>query len=329
MAREGVFGAFERQAPFFHGVDDGLERSYLLGWIRRAHQHCVAARLDRAHRRILVSVSSADGFHFKIIAEDQPFVAKLFLQQAVHERRRQGGRVLLVKRRNQDVRGHDRRDTRGNRRLERDQLDLVESLARMVDQRQLEVRIGARVAMSGKMFTAGGDTRALQRPDDHRPEPRNILGVLRQSAIPNDRVVHVRQHIENGSVVERNADRAELHGQRLGKPLGEPVARRARPPERNHRRPFGERPLQPRHASALLVHADPQRNLRGQLLRFARHIRDLIGGFNVPREEDHAAEIELTRKCAHVGMNAVAIEPDNRKLPDVTAKIAQRHYGES
>ena len=51
----------------------------------------------------------------------------------------------------------------GDRRLERHELDRLEPIGRMVEQRQLEVRVGARVAVPGKVLAAGGDAGALQR----------------------------------------------------------------------------------------------------------------------------------------------------------------------
>ena len=58
---------------------------------------------------------------------------------------------------------------------------LAQPIGRMLDERQLEMRVGARVAMPGKVLAAGGDAFLLQRADDRAPEPRHVLGLLRRA----------------------------------------------------------------------------------------------------------------------------------------------------
>ena len=75
----------------------------------------------------------------------------------------------------QDVRGHDAGDAGGDRRSERHELDRLQPIGRMLDQRHLVMRVGAGVAVPGKVLAAGGDALALQRLDDRRPEPRDVF----------------------------------------------------------------------------------------------------------------------------------------------------------
>ena len=117
----------------------------------------------------------------------------------------------------------------GDRRLERHQLHGLEPIGRMVEQRQLEVRVGAGVAVPGKVLAAGGDAGALQRPDDRRAEPGDVFGALGQRAIADHRVLRVGVDVEDRRVVERDADGVQLRGERPRKPLGQLlVARRRR-----------------------------------------------------------------------------------------------------
>ena len=96
---------------------------------------------------------------------------------------------------------------------------------------------------------------ACSAADDRGAEPRDVLGRLRQRAIADDRVLRVRVDVEHRRVVERDADRPQLGGERAREPLGQrDVAAAA---ERRHRRPLGERRLQPRDAAALLIDAAP------------------------------------------------------------------------
>ena len=146
-------------------------------------------------------------------------------------------------------------------------------IGRMLDERQLEMRIGARVAMPGKVLAARGDAR---RPAASRmiaaPKPRHVLGALRQRAVADDRVLRVRVDVEHRRVVERDADR-------LAAPPPAPRANRsasASSPLRPSVAIGGHSvngALQPRDAPALLIDADPERQLRRERLRLARRAR--------------------------------------------------------
>ena len=81
-----------------------------------------------------MAVASADRLHLEVVAEHQPAVTELLLEQPVDDRRRQRPRVLLVERRDQDVRGHDRGHVRLDRRLERHELDTLDPIGRMIDE---------------------------------------------------------------------------------------------------------------------------------------------------------------------------------------------------
>ena len=109
-----------------------------------------------------------------------------------------------------DVRRHDRGDAGLDGGSERQELDLAQPFRRVLDERQLEMRVGARVAVSGKMLAARGDALGLQRPDDGGPEPRDIGRLFAQRAIANHGILRVRVHVEDGRVVERDADRFQL-----------------------------------------------------------------------------------------------------------------------
>ena len=93
-------------------------------------------------------------------------------------------RTVLVEGGKKHVRRHDGGDARVDRRLERHELDLAQPLGRMLDQRQLEVRVGARVAVPGKMLAARRDPFGLQRPDDGGAQPRDLLGFSASARSP-------------------------------------------------------------------------------------------------------------------------------------------------
>ena len=119
-----VLDAPVRQPAVLHGVDQRFERRRLLVVASAADQHAVAARFDGEHRGRRHRVLVGDGLHLEIVAQDDPVVAQLLAKQPRHDAAGQGGRTLLVERRNQDVGGHDRRDAGGHGRPERHELHL-------------------------------------------------------------------------------------------------------------------------------------------------------------------------------------------------------------
>ena len=55
------------------------------------------------------------------------------------------------------MRGHDRGHARRDGRPERDELHGSEAVGRVLDERQLEVRVGAGIAVPGEVLAAGGN----------------------------------------------------------------------------------------------------------------------------------------------------------------------------
>ena len=91
----------------------------------------------------------------------------------------------------------------------------------MFDERQLVMRIGAGVAVTGKMLAARGDPFRLQRRMIAATQPGDVLGTLGERAVADDRILRIGEDVENGREVERNADGAELRRQRAREAFGE------------------------------------------------------------------------------------------------------------
>ena len=193
----------------------------------------------------------------------------------------------------------------------------------MIDNRQLVMGIGARVAVPREVLAARGNPLRLERPHDRGPEARHVLGGLSQRAIADDRVPGIGVNVEHGGVVERDPHGLQLGRERPGEPLGQRDLAAA--PEGNHRRPHGERRFQARDAPAFLIDTDPERDLPGERLRFPRELGDLLRAFHVAREQNDAAQVELARQALHLGRDRMAVEPDERELPRMAAQIPQRH----
>ena len=137
------------------------------------------------------------------------------------------------------MRRHDRRDLRLDRRAKRHELDLLQPVGRMLDEGQFDMRIGARVAMPGKVLAARRDPFGLQRLDNHAPQPRHVVGPPGERAIADDGVRRVREDVEDRRVVQRDPDRRELGRQGQREPLRQALV--ATPAERHHWRPHRER----------------------------------------------------------------------------------------
>ena len=123
------------------------------------------------------------------------------------------------------------------------------------------------------MLAARRHAGRLQRAHDHAAQSRHVLGPIGQRAIANHRVLRIGVDVENGRVVEVDADGAQLGRERGGEARGQRLV--AASSQRRHRRPFGERPLQARDAPALLIDADPERPVRGEPRHFTRQLGDL------------------------------------------------------
>ena len=78
----------------------------------------------------------------------------------------------------------------------------VDPVGRMLDQRQLEMRVGAGVAVAGEMLAAGGDAILLQVVDEHLAEARHLFGRVGERAITDHGILRVRVDIEHGRVIE-------------------------------------------------------------------------------------------------------------------------------
>ena len=173
------------------------------------------------------------------------------------------------------------------------------------------------------MLAARRDALALQRFHDRAAEPGDVLRAFGQRAIADRGIGLVGQDVEHGREVERDPDRPQLGGERARETPGQLLIAAA--PERHHRRPHGERGFEPRDPSAFLIGADPQRQLRRELLRLAREIRHLFRPVHVAREENDAAKVELTRQHSQIGRNGVPRKAGNRKLARMAAHIPDRH----
>ncbi len=260
MPGQGVLQPFVRNPSVLDGVNERLERRHLHVDVTAAPDtadHHLAAGSNRLHGRIRHRVGRGDRLHLEIVAEDDALETQLVAQQVVDDAARQRRRLLLVNRRHEDVGGHDKSHLGRNRLPERDGLDAADAIGRMLDERKLEMGVNRRVPMPRKVLSACGDAVILQAANNGGAQLPHHRGIVGERAIANDRVLRVGVNVQDGRVVERDADGLEFGGERRGEPRRQRHV--ACPPQRRHRRPLGERRAQAGDASPFLVDADPQR----------------------------------------------------------------------
>jgi len=176
----------------------------------------------------------------------------------------------------------------------------------------------------GKVFTAGSDALGLQGPDDGTPQPGDFVGLFRERAIADDRILRIRVHVEDRCVVQCDPDCFQFGSQRTGESFGQRHAAAAT--ERRHRRPFSEGRLQPCDASAFLVDGHPDGKIVDERRRFVRDLRHLFGIADVPCEEDNAAEAELFCQRAKLARDLMPIESSSEQLANLAADRARHGY---
>ncbi len=273
LALQRVLDARERQALLFDRVDQRLERRRLRVVVAAADQDAVAAGLDRQHGRRRAprsrwrSPSSRDRR-----SGSRPRSRSSSRRIPVTMRFDKRRRPLLVERRHEDVRGHDRGDAGLDGRPERHELDRAQPLRRMLDERQLEVRIGRSCRRARESACR---RRRCPRPAASAtialPSRATSSAFSASARSPITGFFGIGVDVEHRRVVERDADGLQLRRQRAREPLGQRDVAAA--PERRHRRPLGERRLQPRDAAAFLIDADPERQIRHEPRRLVATAR--------------------------------------------------------
>jgi D-glycero-alpha-D-manno-heptose-7-phosphate kinase len=199
------------------------------------------------------------------------------------------------------MRRHDERHVLEYRSAKRLELHGTETIRRMFDDRQLQMRVGDRIPVAGEVLSAGGHALSLQPPDDGACEPRHVGGVFAERAVPDDGISGIGVDVEDRRVIERDPDGGDLPSERAPEPLRQRLGRG--PPEDRHRGPSRERLLQPCHPPAFLIDAHPRRHLAPERLDFASEFGHLFREFDVTAEENRTADVELARERPPFGRN--------------------------
>ena len=208
--------------------------------------------------------------------------AELLPQQAADDRRGEGGGVARVEGGVEDVGGHDRLGSRGDRGPERREVPVELRPAAEGDHRQRRVAVVGRGAVTGEVLGDRDQARPGRAPQERRAELADLHGVGAERPVADDRAVGPVGEVEHGREVHRDADGGEVlrHEVRGRLDVGR-VAGGPRVPRGGELDEGGER-AEPVDPPALLVDRDEQadagRRAAGEGLEAGRVRGELVRG---------------------------------------------------
>ena len=194
--------------------------------------------------------------------------------------------------------------------------------ARLVDHRQLEVRIDMRVAVAGEVLDAAGHALAQRAAHPRAGQARDIVRVFAEASLGDDRVVRVVVDVEHRSEIPVEAEAAQPARHRFTDDLGE--RRVARGAERHRRRRLRQEG-HANHRAALLVEAD-QGVLAHRLAQVGGELAHFGFAAEVPAEQAHRADVVLAQKRRLLGIEARALDVDHHKLTGMNVCPASAEY---
>ena len=286
----------------------------------RTHEQRIAASANRCDGGLFDG--RAKRLHLEIVGKENPAKAECLAKQRGRDAMRERGRELGVEGRVDDVRSHQRIDARRGRGAKRRQLDSVQAVAITPDRGKLEVRIGGRVAVPRKMFSARRDTTGVEARGEREREACDVFGRLPERAIADHRIGGVRVDVEDGREAARKPQRREIGAQHFARFASHrDAALHAR--ERGHRRQRDHGRAQASDPSAFLIDAHECGRQRvgaahQRIARFGRSDGDRSHGEDVSAEvtleEDDAPAFAARELALQVGVERGSIEADDEKL---------------
>ena len=245
----------------------------------------IRAGNQRANGRFLDAVGRADGGHLERVGDDQPVEAELAAQQSGQDRLAEARR-RVVQVGHEQMAGHHGLNACGDRGAERQQRRVEVAL----DHRELAVRVGSRVAVSGEVLRAGRHALALRAGDERSDVTRDELWVGAEAAHADDGVQGIGVGVRDRGEIQVDARRGQLACDRACDRLGQRHV-----VDGAERKVAGVRAavlgLEPRHVSALLVDRDQELGPLGA--KGARQLGELPRIADVVGEEGDPAEPPL------------------------------------
>ena len=288
-----------------------FDRRALLILGSERHHH-VGAGLQGQHRRAVVAVALVDRLHHQRIGDHDAVVSPLLAQQSAEHLARKRRRVFGIELRVDDVRRHHRGRIEAQR-VERRELERLQVGQRLVDDRQVEVRIDVRVAMPRKVLDAAGHTGAQRTAHPGAREPRDLGRVFAEAALGDDRVRRVVVDIEHRCEVPVEAQALHCAAHGLADPFGEcgiaAGTQRHRCGRLRHEGGANDR-------AAFLVDAD-QRALAHRLAQILGELAHLVLAAEIAAEQADGADVVLAQERGLRNVERRALDVDHHQLTGV------------
>jgi hypothetical protein len=261
----------------------------------------VAARRDVANAALHDAPALQDRVHIHRVADNQAVEAEFAAQQVGEDAGGECTGKVGIEVGEDDVRGHDRREAVGDGGLEGDQFDRAQAGEVVRDAGDGVVGVDPGVAVAGEVLGAGGDTAFAQSGGGGEAEAGDFVGALAVGAGADDGVARVVVHVEDRGEVHVDAERAEFA--RGGEAPAAGVVGGAGRADRHRRGEGGRGWFEARDAPALLVGGDDrgEAGSAGEVLQAGGEGAGLLGGADVAREEDRAAEVAVADDGLFVG----------------------------
>ena len=223
-ARDGGVQLLVGDGGIVHDVLDELLEHRDVGRAAHDERHegDVHAGLEGALDGIGLAEVVGDGLHVQGVGDAYAPKAHLGAQDVGHEhvgerggqvdlcavglRRNLGGLYLRVL----DVRGHDHVYAVFDGGPEGDELEGLELILGLVDERQTRVRVGGRVTVAGEVLGGSGHVVRLDALHHGNAQLGDELRVAREGAQADDGVVGVVVGVEHGREVDIDVQRVEL-----------------------------------------------------------------------------------------------------------------------
>ncbi len=286
---------------------DRLDRRALLLPGAERHHH-VGTGLQRQHRGAVVAVAGVDRLHHQRVGDHDAAVAPLPAQQAAQDRSRQRGRVIGVEPRVDDVCGHHRRRLVAQR-TERHELERLQLGQRLVDDRQVEMRIDVRVAVAREVLHAAGDAGPHRAAHPGAGQPRDVGRVFGKAALGDDRVRRVVVDVEHRREIPVEAHARKAAPDRLADRFGE---RHVAAGAERHRRRRVRQEAGAHERAAFLIDAD-QRALAHRLAQVGGEAAHLGLVAQVAAEQAHRADAVLAQERRLRGIEHRALDVDHHQ----------------
>src|SRR5882672_2784039 len=255
-----------------------------------------------------MAVTIVDRLHHQRVGDEDAVVAPGATQQVTQDLLRQSRRVFGIQLRIHDVRGHHRWRFLAQR-MKRQQLERGELRFRLVDHRQIKVRVDLCIAVAGEVFDATGNPLAQRAAHPCACQPRHLDRVRAKTTITDDWIGRVVVDIEHRREIPVAAQAAHAARDCRANLLGK--RRIGRGPQR-HRRGSLRQKGRTNDGAAFLIECNQcLRSEHGTQLR--SQLLDLAFGAQVLAEQAHGTDVVAPQEFSRGSTQLPAFDIDHHQ----------------